>query len=95
MPINHENQPVDFFIVTNDTEKDIFVRHLLHKQLELWKFMANLYRDSNILHDHAILIDAVEKPNITKILVIDWMEQWQLMIFQKRSSQWSMNILNN
>ena len=35
MPINHENQTVDFFIVTNDTEKDIFVRHLLHKQLEL------------------------------------------------------------
>ena len=32
MPINHENQPVDFFIVTNDTEKDIFVRHMLHKQ---------------------------------------------------------------
>ena len=30
--------------------------------------MANLYPDSNILHDHAILIEAVEKSNITKIL---------------------------
>ena len=68
MPINHENQTVDFFIVTNGTEKDIFVTHLLHKQLKLGKFMANLYPGSNILHDHAILIDAVEKSNITKIL---------------------------
>lgn len=68
MPINHENQTVDFFIVTNDTEKDIFVTHLLHKQLKLGNFMANLYPDSNILHDHAILIDVVEKSNITKIL---------------------------
>ena len=68
MPINHENQTVDFFIVTNDTEKDIFVTHLLHKQLKLGNSMANLHPDSNILHDHAILIDVVEKSNITKIL---------------------------
>lgn len=30
--------------------------------------MVNLYPDSNILHDHTILIDAVEKSNITNIL---------------------------
>ena len=33
--------------------------------------MANLYPDNNILHDHTILIEAVEKRNIPKVYLVD------------------------
>lgn len=40
MAINSENHTVDFPVFSNEKEKENFVKYLIHKQLNLGKFMA-------------------------------------------------------
>ena len=54
MAMNFENNTVNFSTIT-DEDKENFMKSCIEKQLNLAKFMAFIYDDSNILHDHAIL----------------------------------------
>ena len=81
MAINDQNKTADFSNFTNDVEKETFVRYLIHKQFELGKFMVALYADSNIFHDYMILIALRKNLIFWKIYLIDWTEQWHLLVF--------------
>ena len=67
MAINSENGTVYFSVLTGE-DKENFVCQLIHKQLQLSKFMCSIYSNSSILQDHTILMEAVEKSNIPKII---------------------------
>lgn len=54
MAMNFENNTVNFSTIT-DEDKENFMKSCIERQLNLAKFMAFIYDDSNILHDHAIL----------------------------------------
>ena len=68
MAINNQNQTIDFSVFTSDVEKKNVFRHLIKKQVEFGKFMANLYPNNNVYCNHAIMMNAVEKSNFLRFL---------------------------
>ena len=65
--INFENNTFDFSSLTRKEKEDL-VHKLMQKQLQTALFLAYTYGDSNLLHDHAILMAAVKGSNIGKML---------------------------
>ena len=67
MVINADNKIGNFSGLIGDG-KEKFVINLICRQLDLAIFMSNVYSGDILLRDHAILVEAVEKSNIPKVL---------------------------
>ena len=67
MAINFENNTIDFFVWIGE-DKENFIKFLIDKQLIIAFYMASIYGNRNILHVHAIWMDAVKGSQIPKIL---------------------------
>ena len=65
--MSFENKTVNFSTIAGE-DKENFIKSCIEKQLNLAKFMAFIYDDSNILHDHAILMETVQGSEIHNIL---------------------------
>ena len=65
--MNFENKTVNFSTIAGE-DKENLIKSCIEKQLNLAKFMAFIYDDSNILHDHAILMETVQGSEIHNIL---------------------------
>ena len=67
MAINSGKGTVDCSVLIGE-DKENFVQRLLHKQLELLKFMCSIYSNGSISQDQTILMEAVKKSIIPKTL---------------------------
>lgn len=73
MAINSGKGTVDYSVLIGEDKED-FVQQLLHKQLELWKFMCSIHSNGGILQDQTILMEVVKKSVISQIFLLGMVE---------------------